>query len=42
MAAAVLGEELTVLTLVCGALIIFGLWLVNRPRPPRSLARAKG
>jgi drug/metabolite transporter (DMT)-like permease len=41
MAAAVLGEELTLLTLVCGALILFGLWLVNRPRPPRSPASDK-
>jgi drug/metabolite transporter (DMT)-like permease len=38
MAAAVLGEELTLLTLICGALIFFGLWLVNRPRRPRLTA----
>jgi drug/metabolite transporter (DMT)-like permease len=36
MAAAVLAEDITILSLVCGALILFGLWLVNRPRPIRT------
>ncbi len=31
LAAAILGEQVTMLTLGCGALIVFGLWLVNRP-----------
>jgi drug/metabolite transporter (DMT)-like permease len=36
MAMAVLGEQVTALTLVCGVVIIFGLWLVNRPRGGRA------
>ncbi len=32
LAAVVLAERPTLLTLYCGALILFGLWLVNRPR----------
>lgn len=31
LAAAILGEQITALTLSCGALIVLGLWLVNRP-----------
>jgi drug/metabolite transporter (DMT)-like permease len=34
LAALVLGEQPSVLTLVCGGTILFGLWLVNRPRRP--------
>ncbi|MCC6175348.1 MAG: EamA family transporter [Chloroflexi bacterium] len=39
MAAFTLGEHPTVLTYVCGVAILFGLWLVNRPRRlrPRRL-----
>ncbi|MGE3269306.1 MAG: DMT family transporter [Chloroflexota bacterium] len=42
-AAALLDEKLTVTTVVCGAAIVFGLWLVNRsrsaPKPaPRIIA----
>ena len=35
LAALVLDEQPTVLTFVCGGTILFGLWLVNRPRRPR-------
>jgi len=35
MAMLALGEQVTALTLVCGAVILFGLWLVNRPQPGR-------
>ncbi len=31
LAAAMLNEQITLLTLGCGALIVLGLWLVNRP-----------
>jgi drug/metabolite transporter (DMT)-like permease len=34
LAAWVLNERPTVLTFACGALILLGLWLVNRPQPP--------
>ncbi len=34
LAALILDERPTGLTFVCGALILLGLWLVNRPRPP--------
>ena len=40
MAMAVLGEEVTPLTLACGVVIIFGLWLVNRPRRGRKRVAA--
>jgi drug/metabolite transporter (DMT)-like permease len=40
MAMAALGEEVTALTIACGAVIIFGLWLVNRPRGGRRPAPA--
>lgn len=40
MAMAALGEEITALTLASGAVIIFGLWLVNRPRGGRHSAPA--
>jgi drug/metabolite transporter (DMT)-like permease len=36
MAMVVLGEQVAPLTLGCGAVIIFGLWLVNRPRGGRT------
>jgi drug/metabolite transporter (DMT)-like permease len=36
MAMVALGEQVTLLTLGCGAVIIFGLWLVNRPRGGRA------
>jgi len=36
MAMVVLGEQVTLLTLGCGVVIIFGLWLVNRPRGGRA------
>lgn len=39
MAMAVLDEQPTLLTLLCGVVILFGLWLVNRPQRPRALAR---
>lgn len=32
LAAAILGEQLTLLTVGCGVAIVLGLWLVNRPR----------
>jgi drug/metabolite transporter (DMT)-like permease len=32
MAMLVLGEQLTLLTLLCGGVILVGIWLVNRPR----------
>ncbi|MGE3908892.1 MAG: DMT family transporter [Chloroflexota bacterium] len=32
MAMAALGEQPTILTGICGAVILFGLWLVNRPQ----------
>ena len=35
MAMAVLNEQPTLMTLVCGLVILFGLWLVNRPQPGR-------
>jgi len=35
MAMIVLGEHLTPMTLVCGAVILVGIWLVNRPRAAR-------
>ena len=35
LAALALDEQPTVLTFVCGGTILFGLWLVNRPRRPR-------
>ena len=35
LAALVLDEQPTLLTFVCGGTILFGLWLVNRPRRPR-------
>ena len=35
MAMIVLGEQLTLMTLVCGAVILLGIWLVNRPRVGR-------
>lgn len=38
MAMVVLGEQVTPLTLGCGVVIIFGLWLVNRPRGGRVRA----
>jgi drug/metabolite transporter (DMT)-like permease len=38
MAMVVLGEQVTALTLACGGVIIFGLWLVNRPRGGRVRA----
>ena len=34
LAALFLDERPTMLTFVCGGLILLGLWLVNRPRPP--------
>jgi drug/metabolite transporter (DMT)-like permease len=34
LAAWVLNERPTALTFGCGALILLGLWLVNRPQPP--------
>jgi drug/metabolite transporter (DMT)-like permease len=37
MAMAALGEQVTALTIACGAVIIFGLWLVNRPRGARRI-----
>jgi drug/metabolite transporter (DMT)-like permease len=37
MAMVALGEEVTTLTILCGAVIIFGLWLVNRPRGHRHV-----
>ncbi len=40
LAALVLDERPTWLTFVCGALILFGLWLVNRPRPPKRTSPA--
>lgn len=35
MAMAALGEQPTLMTLICGAVILCGLWLVNRPQPSR-------
>jgi drug/metabolite transporter (DMT)-like permease len=35
-AAMLLDEQLTLTTVVCGAAILFGLWLVNKTRPERS------
>jgi drug/metabolite transporter (DMT)-like permease len=35
MAMFALGEQLTWMTLVCGVVILCGLWLVNRPQPSR-------
>jgi drug/metabolite transporter (DMT)-like permease len=35
MAFVALGEEPTVMTFVCGAVILLGIWLVNRPRGSR-------
>ncbi len=35
LAALVLDEQPTALTFVCGGTILFGLWLVNRPRRPK-------
>jgi drug/metabolite transporter (DMT)-like permease len=36
LAAAILGEQVTLLTLGCGALIVLGLWLVNRRTTPTA------
>lgn len=36
MAMVALDEQPTLLTLVCGVVILFGLWLVNRPQTGRS------
>jgi drug/metabolite transporter (DMT)-like permease len=30
-----LGEQPTAMTLICGAVILVGIWLVNRPRTVR-------
>jgi drug/metabolite transporter (DMT)-like permease len=40
MAMVALGEQPTVLTLVCGVVILVGIWLVNRPRSARRRAPA--
>jgi drug/metabolite transporter (DMT)-like permease len=35
MAMFALGEQPTLMTLVCGLVILLGIWLVNRPRAVR-------
>ena len=40
MAMVVLGEQPTLMTLICGAVILVGIWLVNRPRVVRRPAVA--
>jgi drug/metabolite transporter (DMT)-like permease len=40
MAMFALGEQPTVLTLACGAVILLGIWLVNRPRTTHRSAAA--
>jgi drug/metabolite transporter (DMT)-like permease len=42
VAALVLGEELTAVTLAGGALILVGVWMVNRRQVPGPVAAAKG
>jgi drug/metabolite transporter (DMT)-like permease len=42
LAAFFLDERPTVLTFVCGALILLGLWLVNRPRRPMAPEPRRG
>jgi drug/metabolite transporter (DMT)-like permease len=39
MAAIMLDEQIGSTTILCGVAIVFGLWLVNRSRAPRPLAR---
>jgi drug/metabolite transporter (DMT)-like permease len=38
MAMFALGEQVTVLTMACGVVILLGIWLVNRPRKPGRTA----
>ncbi|MCC7372628.1 MAG: DMT family transporter [Chloroflexi bacterium] len=41
MAMFALDEQPTVMTFVCGAIILIGLWLVNRPQPSRAARPAR-
>jgi drug/metabolite transporter (DMT)-like permease len=40
MAMFALGEQVTVLTMACGVVILLGIWLVNRPRTTRRAVPA--